>query len=117
MSNSHKDTTFNTKLGTEAVVKRETLSAEGFQRANEILARVGAELLHPVPAATESVTYMGSAAVHIYQSEKLGQLFFVCQLDTLEGCPEVLASKAMSDLRGGVMERYGRKRQVLRSGF
>jgi len=117
MAKSHKETAFETKLGIEAAIKRETLSSEGIARANEILARVGAELLHPVPNAADSVIYQGSAAVHIYQSEKLGQMFFLAQTDTLGSTPELLAGKAMTDLRGAMMEYYGRKRQTKRSGF
>jgi hypothetical protein len=61
--------------------------------------------------------YMGSAAVHIYQSEALGEVFFFTQVNTLCRMPELTASNAMTELMKRAMEYYGRKIPTKRSGW
>jgi len=56
-------------------------------------------------------------AIHIYQSEILGQVFFMGQVNTLADTPEETASAALSNLRGDAQNYYGRTRQTKRSGF
>jgi hypothetical protein len=116
MSRGHKEKAFRTSLGSKANVGHEVSeAAEGFARANDILRRLGSELLRPVES--EAMQYRGSCAIHIYQSEKLGELLFVAQVDPMQDVPEVLASAAFEQLKGSLMEKFGRKRRVLRSGF
>lgn len=110
-----KEKLFNTQVGQAATVHRETMQADKAEAPNRKLCDLGLAL-NPVPA---SLTYMGSAAVHIYQSEMLKQVFFVSQTQPLElyRCPELLASKAFDDLLGTMKQMFGHKRSRLRSGF
>lgn len=103
---------FNTDVGVQATVQRETAQNEQATKANKQLRELGAKL-NPIPG----LKYAGSAAVHAYYSEILGQIFFISQTDTLQDCPELIAAKSFEDLRGSMMEFYSRKRQVKRSGF
>jgi len=104
---------FNTDIGQKATVQRHSLQNELSAVSNAKLKDIGGDL-NPL---AESLTYMGSAAVHIYQSEILGQIFILSQTQTLDRADENLASKAISDLRESMKEHYGRNRQTLRSGF
>lgn len=112
-TNEHMLKKFDTDIGIDATIQRETVQNETAKQGNEKLRDIG-ELCNPIP---DTLKYLGSAAVHVYQSEMLGQIFFSSQAQTLQDCPEFLASKALDDLRGTAMEFYGRSRQKKRSGF
>ena len=116
MSNSHQNITFQTGIGVDATIQRTTVGKEQAAPANQTLAQLGLAC-HPAP--TTATKYMGSAAVHIYYSEILQQLFFVSQCDglALYGCGEAVASKGLTDLMGAVKKLYGRRHGKLRSGF
>ncbi len=94
---------------------RETMQADKAAAPNRKLCDLGLEM-NPVPA---SLTYKGSAAVHIYQSELLEQIFFISQTQPLDlyRCNERVAAKAFDDLLGAMKEMFGHKRPKLRSGF
>ena len=111
---SHKEQTFNRDIGQKAHIEREDI-ADGV-RANERLDEIG-HLLHPNPDG--AMKYVGSLAVHIYVSEVLGFVQYVSQTAgaPANGCTEPIALRAVQDLEGSVLERYGKKRRVLRSGF
>jgi len=109
----HKKQLLETEFGQRATVTREELSSELNTRANQTIRSVG-EALNPSP---NGLQYLGSAAVHVYQSPVLGQVMFVSQTGCIGHTPEALASKAVHDLKGSLMEQYGKKRRVLRSGF
>lgn len=111
---NNKDNTFNTQVGQSATVQRDGVESELGGRANLALRNIGEDLN---PLRKQGVNYMGSAALHIYQSEVLGQIFFITQTDTLQDVPEVTASKALENFKGDMMETYGKKRQLRRSGF
>mgnify|MGYP001456754919 CR=1 FL=1 len=104
---------FNTDIGQKATVERHETASELATRANRTLRHLG-ETLNPIG---EHLKYMGSASIHVYQSEMLGQLFFLSQTDTMQDCPEPLASRAFDSLRSDLMAFYGRNRQTKRSGF
>lgn len=110
--NDHLIKKFNTDIGINATVNRETASSGLATKANQDLREIG-EAVTPI----KGLKYMGSAAVHVYFSEIISQMFFISQTQTLQDCPELLASKAFDDLRGSMMEHYGKQRQVKRSGF
>lgn len=114
---SDKDKTFRTEIGQKATVQRLKVDAESASIPNRRLADLGLEC-HPLPDK-ESVKYLGSAAVHVYASELVGQLFFVSQTQPLAlyRCPQELAAKAFDDLLGTMKEMYGHRRPKLRSGF
>jgi len=110
----HAKLKLDTQFGQGATVQREDLHGELFRTAHESLSKIGAAL-NPVPG--EALEYKGSAAVHIYQSKNLGQIFFASQVDTLGKTNEVVASKALIDLKNRAMEHYGRRGMRKRSGF
>src|ERR1700683_2480546 len=63
-------------------------------------------------------TYLGSAAVHVYQSVILQTVFFVCQCDPMTtSVSEWTADKATMDLRRHMMASYNRTPTKKRSGF
>lgn len=109
----HKTQTFNTDLGQKASVERHEVRGKEIEMANHRVMEIGRSL-NPMP---DHLKYLGSMAVHIYQSEMLGQLFFMSQCQTLGDTPELLASTALTDLKGTAQQFYGRTRQTKRSGF
>lgn len=107
--------TFDTEFGQRVNVKREYLGETDSDREvaesmNGVLNGIGQQL------APDHSSYMGTFAVHIYETPALRQLFYVIQNCKGE-IPEMVASKAFEDLRGQVMESYGRNRPKKRSGF
>lgn len=110
----HKKKTFVADIGQKASVNREEAYSEEIVRANRVLNNMGMALK---PVDTEYLEYMGSCAVHIYKSKSLDQLFFASQTVPLRNCPEVIASKAITDLQNRAMEYYGKRGKKLRSGF
>lgn len=110
-----KEKLFRTQIGQAATVQRETVSEDKASGPNRVLCDLGLSL-NPI---SKSLTYMGSAAVHIYWNATLEQVFFASQTQPLElyRCPELLASKAFDDLLGTMKEMFGHKRTKLRSGF
>ena len=108
-----KQKTFKTQLGQGPQVFREQVSSEAVEEGNKRLREIG-RLLNPIP---KHLTYRGSAAVHIFYNETLGQLYLASQTQPLLGCDEVFAQAALRDLTGSTMEQYGHKRPKLRSGF
>ena len=109
-----KESRFNDQVGQTAKVERDSTESELAHRANLALRGIGEDLN---PLAKQGLQYKGSAAFHVYQSEILGQIFFVTQTDTLQDVPEITSSKAIENFVGDLMESYGRKRQRRRSGF
>lgn len=118
MSNKYKDQTFLSQSGITAEVRRQELKdVELDQRqsdGNGLLRVIGKDYLHPLPG--EALEYVGSAAVHVYVSPVLKQYFYVSQV-LMSEVPEVMASQAITDLRGSLMTSYGRKRPTKRSGI
>lgn len=112
--NSFMEQKFKTDIGQKATVKREDIKNELATRTNAQLRDIGT-VLNPIDQDT--LKYMGSAAIHVYQSEMLGQLFFAAQTDTLQDMPETLAATAITELKGAMQTFYGRVRRTLRSGF
>lgn len=111
---THKKQLLDTQLGQSATIQREVLQGELYEQCNLVLKDLGEELN---PNTQGALKYVGSAAIHIYQAPTIGQIFFVSQVSPLGKCPEPLASQALNDLRGRMMEHYGRKAQTKRSGF
>jgi hypothetical protein len=113
-----EDQKFIDQLEVSSTITREGGSNEASEVAMMKLAGA-AKLLNPYPGDPKTVNYMGSIAVHIYVAPMTEQLFFASQtrLLTLNNCPELLAGKAITDLRGAALEAYGHTRQTKRSGF
>lgn len=111
------DQTIDTEFGQRVNVRRTHLDeTEADKKIGETLNGVLHGLGHELNFKTKDMDYMGSMATHIYASKILRQVFYVHQNCLLE-TPEIVASKAFEDLRGTVMESYGRKRPKKRSGF
>jgi len=104
---------FNTEIGQKASINRETDKSEVALYANRKLRELGDEI-NPLP---ESLRYLGSTAIHIYQTEMLKEIFFVSQTETMQDVHELTASKAFETLRSDLEVTYGRARRVRRSGF
>lgn len=111
--NEHKKKNFETEIGQKVHVARDEINNDGGLHANQKLGDIG-EFLNPKP---KELNYIGSTAIHIYQSEMLGHIFFVSQTGSLGDTPEVTASTALTALKGDMMKEYGRGRQKKRSGF
>lgn len=110
--NKFEDIKFQDDLGINARIERKEETNEGSKAAAARMREAG-ELLKP----TKHVAYVGSATVHIYQSELLKTVFYITQTGTLGACAELTADGAMSQLRKDMMLHYGRKPGVKRSGF
>lgn len=112
---THKEQTFKTELGTKATVQHTEMKVDEANPINRELADLGMKA-NPKP---EVLTYMGSAAVHIYQSAQLGHLFFVSQTQPLlwYRCPEVMVVAAFNHLLASMKATFGHRRPRVRSGF
>jgi hypothetical protein len=106
---------FATEIGQKAIVQREDLRNPGLDQLKEVLIEIGKNMTE-VGAIPKGMEYVGSAAVHIYKAQFVGEVAYLNQL-ALNSTPEALAGPAVSDLRGSMMEFYGRARQKKRSGF
>jgi len=74
---------FSAELGQKAKVERHEVSSELSARGNSRLRDLGEEL-NPMPKHLKN---KGSMAVHIYQSEMLGQVLFMGQAHSLGDTP------------------------------
>lgn len=107
-----KKQNFKTEMGQKATHTTEELSGPLYAQANRIIKELGQEL-----KPNDVLEHIGSAAIHIYQSPKLGHLFFISQVQPLGNTPEPSASEAMTKLKNEMMKYYGRNPQVRRSGL
>lgn len=116
--------TFETDLGQKARVARESLTDnEMLTSCNSCLRDMG-EAIGKADPAIKHMSYLGSAAVHVFASEllvgkdgNLPQLAFFAQTETLGRTNELIAGAAGQDLLKAIAKRYGRKPPVKRSGF
>ena len=86
---------------------KETIKTQG---AREGLWVLGQEL-NPNTA----LTYMGSAAVHVYKGAS--DCYFVSQAAISQDCDKVTVESAIVDLKNNVFEQFGLKPQRKRSGL
>lgn len=113
----HKRLLHETEMGQRVHVERERQVRGGpAKEAGKNLLTIG-QFLKEHDAGIKHCQYLGSAAVHVYQSEMLGEVFFFTQTNTLCQMPEVTASNALSELMKRSMEYYGRKIPKKRSGW
>lgn len=105
------------ELGITAKVNRHTETGEPIIRANRALGDIGNFIKEDTGVmALKECDYVGSTAVHIFLAPALGQYVFVSQTSPLARTPEITADAALRQLRGDVMESFGRRRQQKRSG-
>lgn len=113
---------FDTDLGQRANVARTDVSADFVPVANKMLTEIGVKL-QQCDEGAKALEYVGSAAVHIYQSNGIiakdgtPQLIFASQTDTLGRTHELAAGAAGQDLLKAIARRFGRKPPTKRSGF
>lgn len=111
--NEHQRKTFESDLGTKAKVSRSEETSERSAVANAMLREIGKEI-----NALETSEYIGSCAVHIYKPKgQVKYLHYQCQVSPMQDVPEVVADKAFTELKGTLMEHYGKNRATKRSGF
>lgn len=103
---------FKTDIGQHAKVERFEKMDVDSTRWNSELRRIGEGLKW-----YEDLRYEGSAAVHIYTSPALGQMFFISQASSLGQTSEPAAAAALSDLGNVCKNWFGNRTQRLRSGF
>lgn len=115
ITNEILDKKFQTEIGQKAIVQREDIQNDRTEDLRGVLSDIGKNFAE-VGAVPKGMEYCGSAAVHIFRAPTLGHVAYVNQL-ALSSCSEVLAGPAISDLRGAMMNFYGRARQKKRSGF
>lgn len=109
---------FRDSIGQKATVQREQASVEDAALLNRALADLGLEA-QKLRSHLQHFRYLGSAAVHIFTNDVLGQLDIISQANplVLYRCPEELAARALDDLIREMKQAYGRKHSKLRSGF
>lgn len=103
---------FERQLGQASTVERHTLGGDLTTQCNEVLKDLGLEL-----KPNEAAEYLGSFAVHAYQTPVLRQMFFLSQTLPQPGCTPLLASKAIADLGNRTKESLGIVAPQKRSGF
>lgn len=108
----HKKQNFKTEMGQKATHSTEEIHSELAAQANRIIKELGEEL-----KPNDALEYKGSAAIHIYQSPRLGHLFFISQVQPLGSTPEWTASEGFTSLKNEMMKFYKRAPQTRRSGL
>lgn len=112
MDENHKKLHADTEFFTKAQVHREKVdNAELSEFCNHNLRRLGA-----LTAPNEHWEHLGSYATHIFKPKNVDSYAFVHQ-NALTGLDEVIVSKSLTDLKGTLMESFGRTRPTKRSGF
>jgi hypothetical protein len=106
-----KDKIFLDSIGQKATVQRETVAMEQAATPNRMLCDLGLKIQQEPKFQLTNYRYLGSAAVHIYFNDTLGQLDFVSQANplVLYRCPESLAAKAIDDLIREMKAAYGKR--------
>lgn len=105
-----------TEMGQRIGVERTEGEAEASKAAAGALLEIG-EYVQDNHPSLKPLKFIGSAAVHYYQAEALGEVVFVTQTNTLCGMNEMTASNGMSELMKSMMKQYGRKAPTKRSGW
>lgn len=109
--------THDTDMGQKVRVERDAkLTGDIAKEAGSNLLTIG-QFLAESDHSIKHCKYLGSAAVHVYQSEMLGEVFFFTQVNTLCNMNEMIASNAMSELNKRGMEYYSRRIPKKRSGW
>lgn len=109
----HEKLAFETSLNTKATVTRTEDKSERSALANTKLREIGSDI-----NLIEGSEYLGSCAVHVYKPKGIVQyLHFQCQVGTMQNVPQVIADKALTDLKGALQELYSGSRQTKLSGW
>lgn len=116
MPSEHEKRLYHNQMGLTGTVHREKNHGDLAKQINQKLAEIGLLLQQQ---KFEHYSYWGSAAVHVFRNETMKHTGFVSQADGLivNGCTELVAQSATTDLVGTILEKYGHKRPTKRSGF
>lgn len=109
---------FRDQIGQKATVERHDLPREKTEALNRMLSDLGLAFADVDPAVKQ-LTYLGSAAVHIYASELLRAQIYLPQVQplVLYRCPMPIANAALQELDRKTRGVYGFSKGKLRSGF
>lgn len=106
---------FTTDVGQKARVERSALKTDHADQLREVVADIGKDLLE-VGAVPKGMHYVGSLCVHVYKSEILRTAAFATTSNINELTFD-LADAGLRELTGSTLEKFGRSRRKLRSGF
>lgn len=108
--------TYKDQMGQKTQVQRQSFGGESSEHHNHNLRRIGLELKEG-SAALKELDYLGSIAVHYYRAPVTGSVAFVSQSGSIGDTPEIIVQDGITDLRNAMLELFGHKAQVKRSGF
>ena len=106
---------FTTELGQKARIERSIIENERMMALREVIADVGRDL-SLIGAVPKGMEYYGSLCVHCYGSPTTNMAAFATT-SHLGKMTFDLADGALRELTGSTLERFGKARQKLRSGF
>lgn len=116
MSKSNADKTFDTQLGSKALVEHHAIeSTPEMDALREVLSDIGKDLQR-IEVAPKEYNYMGSFSVHVYESNLRGQFAFVSVCAPGKTYFK-LAEAAGKKLAGDIQNMFRGSFQKLRSGF
>jgi hypothetical protein len=116
---TNQEITHDTEMGQKVKVNRDDeIRGDVAKEAGRNLLSIG-QYLQENDRSVAACNYVGSAAVHVYQSEMLGQVVFFCQTNTLCGMSELTASNALTELMKRCQQYYRPKKKIgsKRSGW
>lgn len=111
-----EDQKMRNAVGIDINVERSKLGNEAAHRANRALNDIG-DFIHQNTDGLKGLTYLGSAAVHIYLAPTVGEAEFITQTFPLRDTAERVAGPAFTQLQKDMMAAYNRKTTKIRSGF
>ncbi len=114
ITNDFQTQAYATEMGQKAVVERHELQNDLTDEFKGLLQELG-QGIQQTQTATRELKYLGSAAVHVYVAEVTGTQFFLTQ-NALGACSELIASEAMKEMKASLMNYFGQRRQLRRSG-
>ena len=115
--NEHKNKTFDTQIGSEAVVEHVPLPQDEYTaQLAEVLKDIGLDM-QKVGKVPQGMTYAGSLAVHIFTAPLTRQFAFAGQVAMEPDTHFKVAEAGVKKLAQDVNQHYSGSRQKLRSGF
>jgi hypothetical protein len=106
---------FVQESGHKAIVQRDRVENERTEGLREVIVDIAKDI-QTIGLVHKELTYCCSMTVHVYKAITTGQLQAVC-INNLGNQPHSIVDFGMRELNGGIVESYGKKRQVRRSGL
>lgn len=107
---------FADDVGHKAAIERWTADGDDALNMNYELQKIGQQIKHCTNVLREA-EYLGSVAIHYFQTPLLKQPYFVCQPGAIGKVPEHLVQLGITDLRNELLQVYGHNAQRKRSGW